>query len=166
MCSLSVMGKKSSRLVTLESTHWPKPSFRYAFVQTIFSFQKPMCSLSLSLARSLDLFFHFNGSIFGWERERERERERDREEESQRLLQYDKMAWLFLQYLALYNNERFPNNIKKLPKWGSQFCQTLNKPSKSCQRLKKFRQGGKILPNLVTLVCSASSVTRCLDYFQ
>ena len=50
-------------------------------------------------------------------------------------------------YLALYNNELLPNSIKR---YQGRFT-ILPNISKNCNRLIKFRQSGKIWPNLVTL---------------
>ena len=46
------------------------------------------------------------------------------------------MAWLFAQYLAIFNNENLPKNLEKIDKVGRE---VLNKPSKTARL--------KILPN-------------------
>ena len=58
------------------------------------------------------------------------------------------MARLFVQYLAIYNTETLPNDVK----FGSIFCQILNKHFKN-------GQSGKILPDLVTLAIGQFYIT-------
>ena len=65
------------------------------------------------------------------------------------------MARLFVQYLAIYNNENLPNDVK----FGSIFCQILNKHFKNGQSFYTVCQSGKILPDLVTLAIGQFYIT-------
>ena len=70
--------------------------------------------------------------------------------ETGRRLQCDTMVRLFIQYLAVYIKENWPNsnNISQIR---FEFFQLLNEPLKCYQRYLKSRQIGQILLNLVTL---------------
>jgi len=54
------------------------------------------------------------------------------------------MASLFVEYLAICNNENLPNNKNNCPRYFSKLCHLLNKRSKD-------GQNGEISPNMVTL---------------
>ena len=59
-----------------------------------------------------------------------------------------------LEYFSLFGylqRLEFAQNSLKIAKVGSKFCQTLNIPSKVCQRFLKLCPSGEISPNLVTL---------------
>ena len=55
------------------------------------------------------------------------------------------MPWLFVQYLAIYEDETFANGMKQLANVNSKCCQMVNKAAKNFQ-------SGEISPNLVTLI--------------
>ena len=54
------------------------------------------------------------------------------------------MPWLFVQYLAIYEDETFANGMKQLANVNSKCCQMVNKAAKNFQ-------SGEISPNLVPL---------------
>ena len=61
--------------------------------------------------------------------------------------QCDQMVKIIFQYLAICNNENYPNNITKFAKVDSSYYQIRNEQSKICN----FCQSGEISPYLVTL---------------
>ena len=64
--------------------------------------------------------------------------------------QRDQIAYFFVEYLAIYNNEILPNSIT-IAKLKSIFCQILNNLTKMAKDWKIYKSS-EISPNLVTLV--------------
>ena len=58
-------------------------------------------------------------------------------------------GFYIFQLLAFYINENLPKRHPKLVKVGSKLWLILNKRSKTCRKLLRFCQSGKISPNLV-----------------
>ena len=66
--------------------------------------------------------------------------------------QCDQMAQLFLQYLAICNNENLPNSIKNfLLRWIQNFAKVQINLENIAKDFQNFCQSGEISPNLVTL---------------
>ena len=80
--------------------------------------------------------------------------------------QCDQMARLFLQYLAIQNNENLPKSLKYLINQVHKFCQTLNGYSRWPKYFFKICLSDEISPNLVTLLATSTYiVSKLVQHF-